>query len=388
MSKNLSDIWNLKKRGKRDSDRHKELLKKAIKQNSKEIITQYDLVTTDGDKKVKIPIRFLDYYRFKFGDNDKTSSGVGQGIPGKAGQKYRIMKGGDKDPGGPGDGGGGDQHYEDEVTIDEMVEIILEDINLPWLRPNEESVIETKEEIFNSIEKKGLMSNIDIKRTLINNMKRNIAKKSDKVIGNFSNEDLRFKDWDQEVEYSSNANIYMMMDVSGSMTRERRDVAKTFYFWMVQFLKRKYKNINLFFVVHDTSARFVSQKEFFTISASGGTQCSSAFALARDHILENHVGKKFNNYVFEFSDGDNTEADSEKCVNIINEFISECRAIGYGEISSIEDSLWNTNQRNLSKILDDRIKRTRLVSLTFKDRSDVFDNLKKFFNIKDGAKVE
>ena len=60
MSKNLSDIWNLKKRGKRDSDRHKELLKKAIKQNSKEIITQYDLVTTDGDKKVKIPIRFLD----------------------------------------------------------------------------------------------------------------------------------------------------------------------------------------------------------------------------------------------------------------------------------------------------------------------------------------
>ena len=72
MSKNLSDIWDLKKRGKRDSARHKELLKKAIKENSKEIITQYDLVTTDGDKKVKIPIRFLDHYKFKFG-NKKSS---------------------------------------------------------------------------------------------------------------------------------------------------------------------------------------------------------------------------------------------------------------------------------------------------------------------------
>ena len=225
MSDNLSDIWNLKKRGKRDSARHKELLKKAIKENSKEIITQYDLITTDGDKKVKIPIRFLDHYRFKFG-NKKSSSGVGQGIDGKKGQKYRVTKRGNPSS-GPG-GSGGEHHYEDEVSIDEMVDIILEDLNLPWLKPNEESIIESKEEIFNSIEKKGLMSNLDIKRTLINNIKRNISQKNDELIGGFSNEDLRFRDWDSEVEYSSNANIYMMMDVSGSMTKERRDIAKTF----------------------------------------------------------------------------------------------------------------------------------------------------------------
>lgn len=387
MSKNLSDIWNLKKRGKRDSARHKELLKKAIKSNSKEIITQYDLVTTDGDKKVKIPIRFLDHYKFKFGQK-KTSTGVGQGIPGKKGQKYKVVnKKGDSS--GPGDSGGGGQGYEDEVTIDEMVEIILEDLNLPWLKPNEESIIESKEEIFNSIEKKGLMSNLDIKRTLINNIKRNIVLKKEKLVGDFSNEDLRFKDWDSEVEYSSNANIYMMMDVSGSMTKERRDIAKTFYFWMVQFLKRKYKKINLYFIVHDVGARFVTQKEFFTISASGGTKCSSAFALARDHIIENHKGDKYNNYVFEFSDGDNTEQDSLKCVEIINEFISDCRAIGYGEISEGDyDNIWSDSRKNLSEILNQKINRTRLVSLVFKDRDDIFENLKKFFNIKEGKKVE
>ena len=384
MSDNLSDIWNLKKRGKRDSARHKELLKKAIKENLEEIITQYDLITTDGDKKVKIPIRFLDYYRFKFGKKN-SSSGVGQGMSGKKGQKYRIMN--RKSSKGPG-GEGGDHHYEDEISVDEMVDIVLEDLNLPWLKPNEESFIESKEEIFNSIEKKGLMSNLDIKRTLINNIKRNISQNKKEIIGGFSNEDLRFRDWDNEIEYSSNANIYMMMDVSGSMTKERRDIAKTYYFWMVQFLKRKYKKINLYFIVHDTTAKFVNQKQFFTISASGGTSCSSAFSLARDHILENYADEKYNNYVFEFSDGDNIRADSLKCVKIINEFISHCRAIGYGEIQSDMNSIWQDEHETLSQILNKKIKRTRLVSLTFKDKSDIFFNLKKFFNIKDGAKVE
>lgn len=384
MSDNLSDIWNLKKRGKRDSARHKELLKKAIKDNLEEIITQYDLITTDGDKKVKIPIRFLDYYKFKFGKKN-SSNGVGQGISGKKGQKYRITKRSKSN--GPG-GDGGDHHYEDEISVDEMVDIVLEDLNLPWLKPNEESFIESKEEIFNSIEKKGLMSNLDIKRTLINNIKRNISKKNKNIIGDFSNDDLRFRDWDNEIEYSSNANIYMMMDVSGSMTKERRDIAKTYYFWMVQFLKRKYKKINLFFIVHDTTAKFVNQKEFFTISAAGGTKCSSAFELARDHILENYADDKYNNYVFEFSDGDNIKSDSLKCVKIINEFISYCRAIGYGEIHSDFSSIWQEENENLSSILNRKIKRTRLVSLIFKDKSDIFLNLKKFFNIKDGAKVE
>ena len=138
-----------------------------------------------------------------------------------------------------------------------------------------------------------------------------------------------------------------MMDVSGSMTKERRDIAKTYYFWMVQFLKRKYKKINLYFIVHDTKARFVNQKQFFTISAAGGTSCSSAFALARDHILDNYADEKYNNYVFEFSDGDNEKSDSIKCVKIINEFISYCRAIGYGEIHSEFNSIWQEENENL-----------------------------------------
>ena len=56
-SENLSDIWKMKRRGKRDSDRHKELVKDAIRKNGKDIITEYNIITSDGDKKIKVPIR-------------------------------------------------------------------------------------------------------------------------------------------------------------------------------------------------------------------------------------------------------------------------------------------------------------------------------------------
>ena len=80
-SENLSDIWKLKRRGKRDSDRHKELIKKAIKENSRDLITQYDVITTDGTKKIKVPIKFLDQHKIKYGSiSDKKK--IGQGFRG------------------------------------------------------------------------------------------------------------------------------------------------------------------------------------------------------------------------------------------------------------------------------------------------------------------
>lgn len=378
---NLSDIWKIKRRGQRDSARHKELLKEAIKKNSKEIITQYDLITTDGDKKIKIPIRFLENYKFKHGSN-KKNSGIGQGLNGKKGTKYKYSDGKKKDKDGKPGEESGEHHYEDEISLDEMVDILLEELKLPWMKPTEEFKIETENEVFNSIQKKGLMPNIDIKRTLINNMKRNIALNNEKLIGGFSNDDLRYKDWDNEKEYHSNANVYMMMDVSGSMTKERRDVAKLYYFWMVQFLRRKYKKVNLFFITHDVKASFVSQENFFKVNSNGGTKCSSAFALAYDHIKKNYNSEKFNNYVFEFSDGDNIKSDNLLCIEIVNNLLSLCRAIGYGEISDPEYPMWLKEDEILSNMFNNNIKRTRFVSLSFEDKNDIFKNLKKFFNIE------
>ena len=157
-SKGLADIWKLKQRGKRDSDRHKKLVNDAIRKNGKDLITEYDIITSDGDKKIRVPIRFLDRYKFKYGKK-KDKSSIGQGLDVKPGEKYRIRKG--KKSGDKASNEEGAVAFDAEVTIDELVDILLEELNLPWMEPNKSSAIEVETEELSSIEKKGIFPNLD-----------------------------------------------------------------------------------------------------------------------------------------------------------------------------------------------------------------------------------
>lgn len=380
MGDSLSDIWKLKSRGKRDSDRHKELVKKAIKKNGKDIITEYNIISSKGNKKVKIPIKFLDQYKFKYGKL-KKKSGVAQGMSGKPGDKYKI--GQPQQGQGAGGQAGNDQGeiiFDAEMTIDEVVDLLLEDMNLPWLEPKKTSAIEVESEELSSLEKKGIMPNLDLKRTLVENIKRNAAR-GKAEIGNFKKEDMRYRTWDTDKVYHSKAVIYLMMDRSGSMDEEKTKIAKTFYFWMVQFLRKKYKTIDIFFIAHDTHAYMVNEDEFFTINASGGTNCSSAYQMAYDHIVANNFSESSSVYVFECSDGDNWLDDSKKCIEIVKKTIPLVTAMGYGEILTDVDRGWIKEEYLLSNLFAKEIKRTRFVPIQFRSADDIFDGLKAFFNI-------
>jgi uncharacterized sporulation protein YeaH/YhbH (DUF444 family) len=227
---------------------------------------------------------------------------------------------------------------------------------------------------------------LDLKRTILQNLKRNAAKGNPKI-GGICKEDLRYKTWETNKEHHSNAAVYLMMDRSGSMSSEKTYIAKSFYFWMVQFLKRKYKNIKLIFVAHDVKAFIVDEKQFFSVSSSGGTTCSSAFKMAYEHIVANHSPDIWNNYVFEFSDGDNWGEDNNICIDYVNKLIPLVRAIGYGEIV-LDDghSPWMKESDRLSTMLAESINRTRFVSMRLGSRDDVFECLKLFFNIDGVAK--
>lgn len=383
----LSDIWKLKQRGKRDSDRHKKLVNDAIRKNGKDLITEHNIITSDGDKKIKVPIRFLDRYKFKYGKLN-NGSGTGQGLDVKKGDKYKLRSGKKKAKGKgnkPGDKEG-EITYEAEVTIDELVDILMDELNLPWMEPNKSSFIEIEHEELSSIERKGIFPNLDLKKTLIQNIKRNAAKGQAKV-GGINEDDLRYKNWEVRKEYISNAAIYLMMDVSGSMTNDKVFIAKSFYFWMVQFLKRRYKNIDLVFIAHDTHAHKTTEKEFFAAGGGGGTKCSSAFKLAYEHILENHPAETWNNYVFEFSDGDNWYEDNILVLDYVNKLLPLVRAMGYGEIT-LDNMYWGKEEHKLSYMLEDNIKRTRFVSMRLGSKDDVFDALKLFFNIDGRASAK
>jgi sporulation protein YhbH len=382
-SKGLADIWKLKQRGKRDSDRHKKLINDAIKKNGRDLITEYDVITSDGDKKIKVPIRFLDRYKFKYGKR-REKSDVGQGLDVKPGEKYRIRKGQDAENKASDEDAA--VSFDAEVSIDELVDILLEELNLPWMEPDKSSAIEIETEDLSSIERKGILPNLDLKKTLFENLKRNAAKGKAKV-GGINENDLRYRNWESEKEYHSNAAIYLMMDRSGSMTKEKTHIAKSFYFWMVQFLKRRYKNISLIFIAHDSKAHLVSEKQFFGVNSAGGTVCSSAFELAYNHIQAHHPPSTWNNYVFEFSDGDNWGEDNFLCLDYVKKLLPLVRAIGYGEIVLDNDSSsWMSEEHRLSRVLEENVKRTRFVSIKIGSRDEVFDALKMFFNI-DGKSI-
>src|SRR5437764_14789905 len=104
-------------------------------------------------------------------------------------------------------------------------------------------------------------------------------------------------------------------------------MAKSFFFWLVRFLQLKYKHVEMVFIAHDTEAHVVPEKDFFTISNSGGTKCSSAYSVALEDIRKNHPKNHWNNYVFHFSDCDNYTDDNDVCKQRIGELLEETKMV-------------------------------------------------------------
>src|SRR5215471_11230467 len=240
--------WELRRRGLKDSLRHDQRVKEAIRKNLRELIAEEAIITSDGTKRVRIPLRYLDQYRFKYG---QPPQGVGQG------------------QGQPGDVPG-EHTYEVEVPLEELAQMMLEDLALPWLEEKPERQITTTSHRFTDLRRRGAFANLDKRRTLLENIKRNAARGVPGV-GHFHDADLRYKVWDTYEETHANAAVYMLMDVSGSMTTSKKYIAKSFYFWMVRFLQLKYQKVDMVFIAHDTEAQVVPEQDFFGLSQGGGT---------------------------------------------------------------------------------------------------------------------
>ncbi|MGV2686434.1 DUF444 family protein, partial [Clostridium perfringens] len=135
----------------------------------------------------------------------------------------------------PGKGeSAGDQAGQDivetEDSLEELENMLFEELELPLLQPKDKEQIETESIVFNDIRKKGIMSNIDKKRTILENLRRN-AKAGNPGIHGISPDDLRYKTWDDTVIPESNAVIIAMMDTSGSMGSFEKYCARSFFFW-------------------------------------------------------------------------------------------------------------------------------------------------------------
>lgn len=362
--------WSLHRKGYQDQTRHQEKVKRAIKDNLPDLITDESVIQSDGKKMIRVPVRSMNEYKFRFNFNKGKHIGQGDGD-----SKVGDVIGKDPVP-APGKGkGAGDQPGEDyvdaEVSMEELESMLFDEFKLPNLKKKDKEQITITNYEFNDIRKKGIMSNIDKKRTILENLRRNAVAGNAGIHG-ISPDDLRYKTWNDVEQPHSNALIIAMMDTSGSMGLFEKYIARSFFFWMTKFLRRNYENVEIVFIAHHTEAKEVSEDDFFNKGESGGTICSSAYKKALDIIDERYSPQHYNIYPFHFSDGDNLTSDNERCVKLIDELLKRCNMFGYGEV----------NQYNRSSTLMSayrHIKHPDFQHCIIRERGEVYKALKTFF---------
>lgn len=369
--------WSLHRKGEIDRQRHREKVKDAIKKNLADIVSEESIILSDGQKVIKVPIRSLEEFHFRFNNNKKSQGGQGQGdskvgdVLGSSAKKKAGK--------GPGQGqGAGDEpgvdYYEAEITIDELAEMIFEDLGLPNLEQKKKPELASEAVEFRDVRKVGIQSNVDRRRTILEALKRRALKEGKHGLDKITKEDLRFKTWESTFKYESSAVVLAMMDTSGSMGPWEKYIARSFFFWMVRFLRTKYENVKIVFLAHHVTAKETTEEEFFTKGASGGTRCSSVYELALQVIAERFNPDDYNIYAFHFSDGDNLSSDNEKCVRLVNELLKVCNLVGYGEIEG--PYYYASTLKSAFK----KIKETNFTTVSIRDKSGVFPALKSFFN--------
>lgn len=375
--------WSLQRKGIMDQERHKERVRDAVKKNLGSIVSNESIILSDGQKTVKVPIRSLDEYKFRFDPRKKKHVGQGDGktkvgdVIGKENSQQGQGQGSGKGQAGSGPG---QDFYEAEVNIEEIAALIFEDLQLPYLQEKAKQAVKSTTTKFTEIRRTGVMSNMDKRRSMMENIRRNAREVGAAKLGNFKKEDLRFKTWEEDVKYESNAVVIAMMDVSGSMGEFKKYIARSFYFWMVRFLKTKYDNVKIVFISHHTEAKEVTEEQFFTQGESGGTVVSSAYKLALEIIKEQFPPRDWNVYPFHFSDGDNYYSDNDEAVKLADELISTCNLFGYGEIGEEGASSYRRSSGALLSIFKDHLKnKDRFVGVRIDDKEDVYPALKEFF---------
>jgi uncharacterized sporulation protein YeaH/YhbH (DUF444 family) len=146
-----------------------------------------------------------------------------------------------------------------------------------------------------------------------------------------NDDDLRFKQIEEAYELHSRAVVIAMMDVSGSMTTDKKYLARSMLFWMVEFLKKVYDNVEIRFIQHTTEAQLVDEDTFFRKAESGGTKCASAFELANHLIDTEYPVDEWNVYCMYNSDGD--DWDVNQTTSEINKMLDKkINMLGYTEI--------------------------------------------------------
>ena len=319
-----------------DVGRFKRIIRGRVRENLKKYITQGEMMGKQGKDVVSVPIPQIDIPRFKLDGNKGGGVGSGDGDEGdpvgqgQQGQGKGVGQAGDKP---------GEHAIEIELTFDEFVEIMAEELELPRIEPKGNEQIQSLKGRYRGINFVGPNSLRHFKRSYKEALKRQIASgeydpEDPRIIP--IRQDLRYRAREDVPEPVTNAVIILMMDVSGSMEDEQKEIVRVTFFWIDTWLRNHYKGLKTRYIIHDTVAKEVDKDTFFRVRESGGTVISSAYKLCSQMIKDEYPPGEWNIYPFHFSDGDNwSERDNEECIRIVREeLIPASNMFCYGQVES------------------------------------------------------
>ena len=365
--------------------RYKEQIKKAVSDS----INKRSVTDVTSGEKIGISSRDISepiFHTGKGGARSIVHPGNDQFI---AGDKIKrpdsgAGQGGDSNA---SDSGEGQDDFVFQISKDEYLDLLFEDLILPNLEKTQQDKLVEYESYRAGFVSDGVPSNLDVVRSLKGSVARRIALTAGKkaqlkrlqaqlvevlesklpdqlMLAKLKEEiaqlekaisrvpfidtfDLRFRNYQKRPIPSSKAVMFCLMDVSGSMDQATKDKAKRFYILLYLFLTRTYKDVEVVYIHHHTQAKEVDEQEFFYSTETGGTIVSSALVLMKQIVEQRFPRHEWNIYAAQASDGDNWTDDCAKCTEILEKsLLPAVRYFAYIEITARQhQKLWHEYEK-------------------------------------------
>ena len=358
-----------------DHSRFRAIVRGKIRQNLRKYISQGELIGRKGKDLVSIPIPQIDIPRFRFGDKQQGGAGQGDGEPG---DPIGGEQGDEAGEGKQAGQGAGEHSLEVDVTLDELAAILGEELELPDIQDKGKSKIINAKDRYTGVRRVGPESLRHFRRTYREALKRQIAMGAyvpEKPVIVPIPDDKRYRSWKTEAEPVANAVIIYMMDVSGSMGDEQKEIVRIESFWIDTWLSKQYKGLESRYIIHDAVAREVDRDTFFHTRESGGTMISSAYKLCSQLIDDHYPAEEWNIYPFHFSDGDNWSMDDTlSCVDILKQkLLPRANMFAYGQVESPYGS-----GQFIKDLREHFSKDERVVTSEIRDKDAIVGSIKEF----------
>ena len=355
-----------------DKSRFDRIVRGRIKNELRKYITHGELIGRKGRDLVSIPIPQIEIPRLRYGRN--KTGGVGQG-EGDIGTPLGRAPG--EGASGAGDAAG-EHVMEVDVSLGDLARLLGEELELPRIQPRGRKNVTATRDRYVGIRQSGPESLRVFRRSFREALKREMASGTydpDDPIVVPLQPDRRYRSWREVRLPENNAVILYIMDVSGSMGDEQKEIVRSAAFWIDTWLRSQYKHLESRYIIHDASAYEVDQKTFYSTRESGGTKISSAYKLCHEILERHYPAADWNVYPFHFSDGDNWGGgDTKECIRILREDILErVNQFAYGQV----ESPYGSGQfiKDLEKEFQDV---PALVSAPIKDREAIYGTIKEF----------